>query len=200
LEVAGLAAEDVAPEEGRLRGEDVAGGAVDDEPGFLGEFAVELAGTPAGVAGEEADLADLERGRIGETDEGEVAADGRIAGGAGSEAEDGFGGDGAAAEEGGGRAQQWGPGGEIIVRVDIQGAVEDDAEGTVRAMVADQDDAALEVGVLEQRAGDEQVSGGRLQHGQMMAEGARAVANEVARHPMRVALTVAEFGSAQVSG
>jgi hypothetical protein len=137
LEVARLAAKHVAPEECRLRGEHVAGGAVDDEPGFLGEFAGELVWAPASVSGEEAKLADLERGRIGEAGEGEIAADGRISGGAGGEAEDGFGGDRAAAEEGGGRAQQRGPSGEVIVGVDVQGAVEDDAEGAVRAVVAD---------------------------------------------------------------
>src|SRR5205823_11611621 len=56
-----LAAQDRDPQAGRLGGEHVVGGGVDDEPATRVELAVELALRPARVPGEDAQVLDVDR-------------------------------------------------------------------------------------------------------------------------------------------
>ncbi len=174
-ERAPLAAQDRAPQLLGRRREGVGRVGVDHEPTAVGDLTLELTGPPAGVAGEDPDLLQAGDGLVGIGVEVEGAhrragqerlpALGAAVAAEAGQADGGAGRHRAADEDdrrvGGGA----GPLGKRLGDVELAGPVQDHAQRPLVAVLEDEDDGALEVGVAQVRRGDEQAALQDLGHG-----------------------------------
>ena len=161
---AALAPQHRAPEVVRILGEDVLRERLLDDPRLLGDLALELAGAPAGVAGEDAgaiEAADvggaLDLGRQ-EADRAEHEGRRLVRVAEVAEHDDRLGLHGPADVDEVGVVDEIGERRHRVGDGDRRGPVEDHAHRALVAVLADEEDAAAEVRVEQVGPGDEQLS------------------------------------------